>query len=60
MSMSNFGPREVQVIIKIKTTKDRAGDKYYTETTHRDRSRCINLMSKLVSFMVSLNMKIYD
>lgn len=58
--MGNFGPKEMQLIIKIKITEERAGDKYHTETIHTDRSRCINLMSKLVSFMVFLNMKIYD
>jgi len=53
------GSREMQVI-KIKIREERARGKYYTETMHTDRSRCTNLMSKLVSFTGSLNMKIYD
>lgn len=49
----------MQVIIKIKITKERTGDKYHTNK-YTGRRRCTNLMSKLVSFMVSLNLKVYD
>lgn len=49
-NMGNFDPKVMQVVIKIKITKERGGDNYHTEITQRGRSRGIKFACLLYDF----------